>query len=210
MTTGRLRPYSAIDDLQQKAIDALYENNERLALLETGFGKTLVGDLLEACELAEIALCRQSIRGVGRFFGRERAEIHLMPADADLGAPAVAVGYRVGPLETCSSLAGVPAVLALGSPAQIPDPVVAGIAVFMVNDVVGVEAIVDRPRQSMSLVIPPVEHHDDIPALKRVTRNVTGLDFRTRWVDPDKLPRLRIVGEKRPDVLHVDRICLHG
>lgn len=40
--TGRLRPYSAIDDLQQKAIDALFENDERLALLETGFGKTLV------------------------------------------------------------------------------------------------------------------------------------------------------------------------
>ena len=40
--TGRLRPWSAIDELQQKAIDDLYAHDERLALLETGFGKTLV------------------------------------------------------------------------------------------------------------------------------------------------------------------------
>ena len=37
------RPYSALDNLQQKAIDALYERDECLALLETGFGKTVAG-----------------------------------------------------------------------------------------------------------------------------------------------------------------------
>jgi hypothetical protein len=51
--TGRLRPWEAIDDLQQKAIDDLYNHDERLALLETGFGKTLVAmtageELIEA------------------------------------------------------------------------------------------------------------------------------------------------------------------
>ena len=40
--TGRLRPYSAIDPYQHDAIDALYNNDERLALLETGSGKTLI------------------------------------------------------------------------------------------------------------------------------------------------------------------------
>lgn len=40
--TGRLRPYSALDELQQRAIDDLYGHDERLALLATGFGKTVV------------------------------------------------------------------------------------------------------------------------------------------------------------------------
>jgi hypothetical protein len=51
--TGRLRPWEAIDELQQKAIDDLFNHDERLALLETGFGKTLVAmtageELIEA------------------------------------------------------------------------------------------------------------------------------------------------------------------
>ena len=37
-----MRRYEDLDDLQQAAIDALYNNDERLALLETGFGKTVV------------------------------------------------------------------------------------------------------------------------------------------------------------------------
>jgi len=40
--TGRLRPYDALDETQQRAIDALYNHDEQLALLETGFGKTVV------------------------------------------------------------------------------------------------------------------------------------------------------------------------
>lgn len=40
--SGRLRPWSAIDELQHQAMDDLYAHDERLALLETGFGKTLV------------------------------------------------------------------------------------------------------------------------------------------------------------------------
>lgn len=40
--TGRLRPYSAIDDLQHAAMDDLYAHDERLALVPTGFGKTMV------------------------------------------------------------------------------------------------------------------------------------------------------------------------
>lgn len=40
--TGRLRPWSAIDEYQHLAMDALYNHNEQLALLETGSGKTLI------------------------------------------------------------------------------------------------------------------------------------------------------------------------
>lgn len=36
-----MRKYEDLDDLQQAAIDDLYEHDERLALLETGFGKTV-------------------------------------------------------------------------------------------------------------------------------------------------------------------------
>lgn len=32
-----MRRYEDLDDLQQKAIDALYNNDEHLALLETGY-----------------------------------------------------------------------------------------------------------------------------------------------------------------------------
>lgn len=39
---NQLRPYESLDGLQQQAIDALYERDECLALLETGFGKTVV------------------------------------------------------------------------------------------------------------------------------------------------------------------------
>lgn len=37
-----MRKYSDFDELQQRAMDDLYEHDERLALLETGFGKTSV------------------------------------------------------------------------------------------------------------------------------------------------------------------------
>lgn len=40
--TGRLRPWSAIDEYQHLASDALYNNDEQLALLETGSGKTQI------------------------------------------------------------------------------------------------------------------------------------------------------------------------
>lgn len=40
--TGRLRPWSAIDDFQHAATDFLYEHDEALAVLETGSGKTLI------------------------------------------------------------------------------------------------------------------------------------------------------------------------
>lgn len=40
--TGRLRPWSAIDAYQHAATDALYNNDEQLALLETGSGKTMI------------------------------------------------------------------------------------------------------------------------------------------------------------------------
>lgn len=51
--TGRLRAWAEIDELQHKAMDDLYAHDERLALLETGFGKTLVAmttgqELIEA------------------------------------------------------------------------------------------------------------------------------------------------------------------
>lgn len=39
--TGRLRPWEALDEWQHKAIDAFFHSDERLGLLETGFGKTV-------------------------------------------------------------------------------------------------------------------------------------------------------------------------
>lgn len=39
--TGRLRPWSALDEWQHKAIDALFHADEKLGLLVTGFGKTV-------------------------------------------------------------------------------------------------------------------------------------------------------------------------
>lgn len=36
-----MRPYSALDEIQQRVIDDLYAHDERLALLDTGFGKTV-------------------------------------------------------------------------------------------------------------------------------------------------------------------------
>lgn len=40
--TGRLRPWESIDDYQHKATDDLFQHDERLALLETGSGKTMI------------------------------------------------------------------------------------------------------------------------------------------------------------------------
>lgn len=39
---GRLRPWEAIDEYQHAATDDLYNHDERLALLETGSGKTMI------------------------------------------------------------------------------------------------------------------------------------------------------------------------
>lgn len=76
--TGRLRPYSAIDDLQQKAIDALYENDERLALLETGFGKTLVamtaGEELRAAGVVKRPIVFAPLRVAQNTWPAERGE----------------------------------------------------------------------------------------------------------------------------------------
>ncbi len=76
--TGRLRPYSAIDELQQKAIDALYENDERLALLETGFGKTLVamtaGEELRAAGVVKRPIVFAPLRVATNTWPQERFE----------------------------------------------------------------------------------------------------------------------------------------
>ena len=37
-----MHKYEDLDDAQQRAIDDLFEHDARLALLETGFGKTVV------------------------------------------------------------------------------------------------------------------------------------------------------------------------
>mgnify|MGYP006921285614 CR=1 FL=1 len=76
--TGRLRPYTDIDELQHKAIDALYNNDEQLALLETGFGKTLValtaGEELRAAGVVKRPLVFAPLRVATNTWPNERFE----------------------------------------------------------------------------------------------------------------------------------------
>jgi hypothetical protein len=72
------RPYSALDELQQKAIDDLYEHDERLALLETGFGKTVAGltagEELRAAGVIKRPLVFAPLRVAQNTWPQERAE----------------------------------------------------------------------------------------------------------------------------------------
>lgn len=76
--TGRLRPYRALDELQQRAIDDLYEHDERLALLETGFGKTVVamtaGEELRAAGVIKRPLVFAPLRVAQNTWPQERFE----------------------------------------------------------------------------------------------------------------------------------------
>lgn len=72
------RPYSAIDELQHAAMDDLYEHDERLALLETGFGKTMVemtvGEELRAAGVIKRPLVFAPLRVSQNTWPQERAE----------------------------------------------------------------------------------------------------------------------------------------
>jgi len=73
-----VRKYEDLDDLQQKAIDALFENDERLALLETGFGKTVVamtaGEELRAAGVIKRPLVFAPLRVATNTWPNERHE----------------------------------------------------------------------------------------------------------------------------------------
>ena len=73
-----MRRYEDLDDLQQKAIDALFENDERLALLETGFGKTVVamtaGEELRAAGVIKRPLVFAPLRVATNTWPNERRE----------------------------------------------------------------------------------------------------------------------------------------
>lgn len=73
-----MRRYEDLDDLQQKAIDALYNNDERLALLETGFGKTVVamtaGEELRAAGVIKRPLVFAPLRVATATWPNERRE----------------------------------------------------------------------------------------------------------------------------------------
>ncbi len=73
-----MRRYEDLDDLQQKAIDALYNNDERLALLETGFGKTVVamtaGEELRAAGVIKHPLVFAPLRVATNTWPNERHE----------------------------------------------------------------------------------------------------------------------------------------
>lgn len=76
--TGRLRPWEAIDELQHLAMDDLYAHDERLALLETGFGKTLVamtaGEELRAAGVIERPIVFAPLRVATNTWPNEREE----------------------------------------------------------------------------------------------------------------------------------------
>lgn len=100
--TGRLRPYSAIDDLQQKAID---------------------GPSLEACKLAEISDRRLAISRV-RFFRRGiRAQVLIPVSDAYASKPPAMLTIRERAFKALNDSA-VSAILTLISLPQISYPVV--------------------------------------------------------------------------------------
>jgi len=73
-----VRRYEDLDDLQQKAIDALYNHDERLALLETGFGKTVVamtaGEELRAAGVIKRPLVFAPLRVATSTWPNERRE----------------------------------------------------------------------------------------------------------------------------------------
>lgn len=73
-----MRRYEDLDDLQQKAIDALYNHDERLALLETGFGKTVVamtaGEELRAAGVIKRPLVFAPLRVATATWPNERRE----------------------------------------------------------------------------------------------------------------------------------------
>ncbi len=73
-----MRRYEDLDDLQQAAIDALFENDERLALLETGFGKTVVamtaGEELRAAGVVKRPLVFAPLRVASNTWPNERRE----------------------------------------------------------------------------------------------------------------------------------------
>lgn len=73
-----MRRYEDLDDLQQAAIDALYNNDERLALLETGFGKTVVamtaGEELRAAGVIKRPLVFAPLRVATNTWPNERYE----------------------------------------------------------------------------------------------------------------------------------------
>jgi hypothetical protein len=73
-----VRKYEDLDDLQQKAIDALFNNDERLALLETGFGKTVVamtaGEELRAAGVIKRPLVFAPLRVATNTWPNERHE----------------------------------------------------------------------------------------------------------------------------------------
>lgn len=73
-----MRRYEDLDDLQQKAIDALYNNDERLALLETGFGKTVVsltaGEELRAAGVIKRPIVFAPLRVATNTWPNERHE----------------------------------------------------------------------------------------------------------------------------------------
>ncbi len=73
-----MRRYEDLDDLQQKAIDDLFEHDERLALLETGFGKTVVsltaGEELRAAGVVKRPIVFAPLRVATNTWPNERHE----------------------------------------------------------------------------------------------------------------------------------------
>lgn len=73
-----MRKYADLDELQQRAIDDLYEHDERLALLETGFGKTVVamtaGEELRAAGVIKRPLVFAPLRVASNTWPNERHE----------------------------------------------------------------------------------------------------------------------------------------
>lgn len=128
--TGRLRPYEALDETQQRAIDALYNHDEQLALLGS----------IEASKFAKIFHGRLSVSfmrcdriGKTTQVYTPHVDFYVGRVPTDLRVPANTFIAR----DIRRALAHVRHVLAVRRQTQVLEPVVVANHIAMVNAALG-------------------------------------------------------------------------
>ena len=158
--TGRLRPYEALDEMQQRAIDALYNHDEQLALLGS----------IEASEFAKVFHGRLSVSFMRCDRIGKTTQIYLLHVDfyvggvpTDLRMPANTFIAR----DIRRALAHVRHVLAVSRQTQILEPVVVANHVAMVNAALGPISGDVSPYQPMREHVVAVQRDRGVARLAR-------------------------------------------
>jgi hypothetical protein len=116
----------------------------------------------------EFAVVFFSGRDVGfvRFsFGLKDAEKDALGANTDGGLVVSSARPELGAFEApCSLGSGIEAILLMRDGAQVDDPVVRPIAVDVINEPVSIRAVVQEPRDTVTLQYPPLEHDREVLA----------------------------------------------